>query len=69
MAEINNTPAHEHDIAITCAKRGCEWKGMESDLRPGGRVKGIRGAIQRVCPQCGCDSYYKRLARVPGDVK
>lgn len=73
VAEINNTPAHPHDIPIECSKvRKCGWKGMESDLADGGPMKGVKQsphfkAIQRVCPKCGCTSYYRR--DIEGDTR
>ena len=58
---VNNTKAHPNDIAIECTKvRKCGWKGMDSDLVDGGPAKGIRGATQRICPKCGCNTYYRR---------
>ncbi|MDW3682957.1 hypothetical protein RA280_14605 [Cupriavidus sp. CV2] len=60
MSEINNAKADEHDIAIECTRtRACRWKGMESDL-VGVPHKTIKQATQKVCPKCGCDTYYRR---------
>lgn len=64
MNEINNTPRGEHDIPIECSRiRKCGWKGMESDLVDGGPAKRLSAALnprQRVCPRCGCNTYYRR---------
>jgi len=60
VAEINNTPAYPGDIAIECSKlRKCGWKGMESDMHSVPDDK-IKGAKLRICPKCGCDSYFRR---------
>lgn len=57
---VNNTKASEHDIAIKCSHvRACKWQGMESDMHEVPH-KTIRSAFQRVCPKCGCSSYYRR---------
>jgi hypothetical protein len=61
VSEINNTPANKHAEPIECSKvRKCGWKGMVSDLVPGGPVKWMAGAKKQVCPNCGNDTYYKR---------
>lgn len=64
MAEINNTPKNDSDIPIECSKvRKCGWKGMHSDLVDGGPDKRFSRALnprKLVCPNCGCDSYYRR---------
>lgn len=67
MPEVNNTPAHPNDKPIECSKtRACGWQGMESDLASKPRIKGPKGgALQisdRVCPKCGCKTYYMRAA-------
>lgn len=60
MAEVNNTKAYPGDIAIECTKtRKCGWKGMESDMNSVPH-KTLKSTMQRVCPKCGCDSYYRR---------
>ncbi len=60
MADVNNTKAYPGDIAIECSKvRKCGWKGMESDMASVPH-KTMKGAMQRICPKCGCDSYYRR---------
>jgi hypothetical protein len=40
---------------IRCAKRGCKWRGFETDLKAG-PTQGI--ATKNVCPSCGGDSYW-----------
>jgi hypothetical protein len=43
---------------IRCSKRACKWRGYETDLK--GVPHPTLGALatQKVCPSCGCDSYY-----------
>jgi hypothetical protein len=60
MTEINNAKAYPSDIAIKCTRvRACRWEGMESDMHSVPHKK-MKGAQQKVCPKCGCDTYYKR---------
>lgn len=60
MGEVNNTKAYPSDIAIECSRvRACRWKGMESDLHEIPH-KSIKFAMQKICPKCGCTSYYRR---------
>lgn len=43
---------------IKCSKRGCKWKGYETDLAHApAKIVNVTGTTN-VCPTCGCDSYY-----------
>lgn len=42
---------------IRCAKRGCKWRGFETDL-VGGEQAGKGIAYTNICPSCGSNSYW-----------
>ena len=47
---------------IECSRRTCRWTGRESELSevldPKYSAKALT-VYNRVCPKCGCDSYYQ----------
>ncbi|MCU8057748.1 hypothetical protein L5L78_15860 [Shewanella sp. SM34] len=47
---------------IECSRRTCRWTGIESELSevldPKYAAKSLT-VYNRVCPKCGCDSYYQ----------
>ena len=47
---------------IECSRRACRWTGRESELSevldPKYSAKALT-VYNRVCPKCGCDSYYQ----------
>lgn len=47
-----------HGVApIKCAKRGCFFRGYETDLqKKADQISGVKVQIS-VCPDCGHDSY------------
>lgn len=48
------------DQNIRCARPGCNWRGKHSELTDGNtRISNGLHVTQKVCPKCGCKSYYK----------
>jgi predicted nucleic acid-binding Zn-ribbon protein len=41
---------------IRCGKTRCKWRGHETELAEVPHAEWA-GAMQKVCPACGCDSY------------
>lgn len=49
---------------IRCAKRGCKWRGYETDMgsRMETRPSGMKQS-KAICPVCGNDDYYFLTAK------
>lgn len=41
---------------IKCAKRGCGWRGFETELDAEDGRQDM--TTQSICPECGCHDYY-----------
>jgi hypothetical protein len=42
---------------IRCSRRKCKWMGYETGLKEQPH-RNIPNMTQKVCPDCGCDSYF-----------